>query len=802
MKMTTGRSTDHTAFDDNQGDGGQSGRDTASQFVKWIPGDIILEDYRFLQTIGSGGFSVVYLVEHTITGMQYAVKIPRFNLKTKARGTNLFFRELGIWINFPSHPNVTECYFYRTLNDRLAIFCEYMNGGTLWNRIHQGMITNMEIILDIAIQTAWGLEAIHAHGLIHRDLKPTNILINSEGEVKVTDFGLTGPKELLKNGSGADNSGRQDQKADRTAGMLTPAYCSPEQHSKKRLDIRTDIWSYALTLLTIFTGKPVWGSGAFGHDYIKLFDSSRMEGYPELSPELRDVFLKCLSIDPKKRPGSMSEVADYLTVRYQTLTGKSYQRTTPPLPETQYRHVCKAFSSTPQGMSGFCAREWLVQARHLRPDRKLQLDRLRTDRPLSEGECEVFHLEFIEEAARIYDNLVQTEPSAQLVREYIDLLHRKAEVHHENLDYHGARTSMQRALMLARQYMNPSESDIHGLLYRIHNRIAADSFELREHSTAMKHYMSAAESAQKQFDSSQTDEALHDVLQSILALAGVYVKTENTDEGLKIISKALQYGDVHESLNADSKLLLDHAEILITRGRLRMLVNSIPDAIADFSDAADLLEKSASDSEPWKQLLGSALVNRGIGFMQSGRYTLAHADLQRCFEVLKTLSEKTNTAQTQMAVASMNAAIVKYQTGHTDKAIEWNRLAILLLNRLIQKFGSSIAPKYLAVAYLNAGVLFAEMHAFQESIEHSKKALFILTKLLKKSGMTNVSRNYMIVLQNLSEAYRNANEPGKADKLNRVIQRFGTHLQNVQKTSKMMKAISSGYNLVQVISVA
>src|SRR5262249_58345974 len=141
--------------------------------------------------------------------------------------------------------------FFRTIGAEELIFAEFVAGGALADWIHARKLTRLEQILDVAIQFAWGLHAAHERGLIHRDVKPGNVLLTHDGVVKVTDFGLSQALE----GSGA----------------MTPAYCSPEQANRQRLTRATDTWSWGLSVLEMFTGELTWGHGTAAPDALEEY---------------------------------------------------------------------------------------------------------------------------------------------------------------------------------------------------------------------------------------------------------------------------------------------------------------------------------------------------------------------------------------------------------------------------------------------------------------------------------------------------------------------------------------------------
>ena len=194
----------------------------------------------------NGGAARVWRVHHLEWDVDLAVKIPRLAVCKDADMKNDFIRECNLWINLGLHPNIAPCYYVRDIEGVPAVFSEWSDCGSMADMIASGRLYEgteadcQRRIAEIAIQTLQGLEYAHSQGVIHKDIKPANILINSEGDVKLTDFGL----------ASARNFG------------YTEEYCSPEQMNGKPLKASSDIFSWAVTVLEMYAGKREWDEGA------------------------------------------------------------------------------------------------------------------------------------------------------------------------------------------------------------------------------------------------------------------------------------------------------------------------------------------------------------------------------------------------------------------------------------------------------------------------------------------------------------------------------------------------------------
>ena len=218
--------------------------------TEWLAGLVIRDDYVVERVLGEGAMGKVYLVRSKSTGLQHAVK--RAKLRDEASRRN-FLAELQTWIDLshrlPDHPNLVACRFFQTVGDEIAIFAEFVDGGSLEMLIKQRRLT-LEQILDAAIQFAWGLHAAHELGLVHQDVKPGNALVTSDGLVKVADFGLARARALTQE----QDAGAAGQSILVSCRGWTTAYRSPEQKQVRPLSRKTDIWSWGVSVWEMFTG--------------------------------------------------------------------------------------------------------------------------------------------------------------------------------------------------------------------------------------------------------------------------------------------------------------------------------------------------------------------------------------------------------------------------------------------------------------------------------------------------------------------------------------------------------------------
>ena len=199
-----------------------------------------ISHYRLLEKLGEGGMGVVYKALDTKLNRAVALKFlaPRLTQDPEAKQR---FRREAKAAAAVDHPNICTVYEIDEVGGQIFIAMAYIEGQSLDKKIAAGPLP-LDEALDIATQTAQGLQAAHEKGVVHRDIKGANILLTAGGQVKIADFGLAqlaDPEHLTKTGT--------------TLG--TPAYRSPEQARWEKVDRRTDIWSLGVVLYEMVCGR-------------------------------------------------------------------------------------------------------------------------------------------------------------------------------------------------------------------------------------------------------------------------------------------------------------------------------------------------------------------------------------------------------------------------------------------------------------------------------------------------------------------------------------------------------------------
>jgi len=210
--------------------------------------------YRILEKLGAGGMGVVYLAEDMKLGRKVAIKVLSHEYTTNKDRLHRFEQEASAASNL-NHPNILTIHEVGDDEGRHYIATEYIDGVTLRRKMVASHLQITEV-LDIALQVASALEEAHAAGIVHRDIKPDNIMIRRNGYVKVLDFGLAKLTETVdRTPLDAEAATRVLVETDAGVVMGTSHYMSPEQARGRPVDARSDIWSLGVVIYEMVAGR-------------------------------------------------------------------------------------------------------------------------------------------------------------------------------------------------------------------------------------------------------------------------------------------------------------------------------------------------------------------------------------------------------------------------------------------------------------------------------------------------------------------------------------------------------------------
>ena len=266
--------------------------------------------YRILEKLGAGGMGEVYLAEDIKLGRKVAIKILSEEYTTNKDRLHRFEQEAAAASNL-NHPNILTIHEVGTDDGRHFIATEYIDGVTLRRKAAEAPLEIREI-LDIAIQIASALEEAHTAGIIHRDIKPDNVMVRRNGYVKVLDFGLAKLTESIdRSPLDPDAATRVLVHTDAGVVMGTSHYMSPEQARGKPVDARSDIWSLGVVIYEMVTGRTPF-SGETSTDVIVGITQKEPPPLARFAPhvpaELNWIVNKALRKDRDERYQTIKEL--------------------------------------------------------------------------------------------------------------------------------------------------------------------------------------------------------------------------------------------------------------------------------------------------------------------------------------------------------------------------------------------------------------------------------------------------------------------------------------------------------------
>jgi TolB-like protein/Tfp pilus assembly protein PilF/predicted Ser/Thr protein kinase len=267
--------------------------------------------YRIIEKIGAGGMGEVYRARDEQLHRDVALKVLPTQLLSDDSARRLLIREARTASSL-NHPNICTIHSVGENDDRNFIVMEFLDGRPLSDLIAEAGDNGLPVdtVIRYGEQIADALSHAHKHGVIHRDLKSSNIMISPEGRAKVLDFGLAkrhrveGVSELTHSQHSSANEG----------GVGTMLYTAPEVFKGEPTDVRSDIWSLGVVLYEMTSGARPFGGKTTYEVISRILHEQPPELSPNVSPVLKAVIDKCLMKAPSERYQSASEVRTALSI--------------------------------------------------------------------------------------------------------------------------------------------------------------------------------------------------------------------------------------------------------------------------------------------------------------------------------------------------------------------------------------------------------------------------------------------------------------------------------------------------------
>jgi eukaryotic-like serine/threonine-protein kinase len=271
-----------------------------------------LGKYPLVREIGSGATSSVYLARDPFSGRDVAIKVFMFERDadphTERMKHKAFVAEASLAGRL-NHPHIVEIYDAVVEPDHSYLVMEYVPGTTLEAHASVSTLLPLHKVVEIIFKSIRALEYAFQHGIIHRDIKPGNILLSQGGETKVSDFG-------------ASFQHRPGHTTTQVAGIGSPAYMSPEQVRMEPLDQQTDIYSLGVTMYRLLTGRMPYSApsqAALAYAILTKAPAAPATLRPGLPPVLDQIVLKAIAKEPAERYASWLEFGKELSQAFTAL---------------------------------------------------------------------------------------------------------------------------------------------------------------------------------------------------------------------------------------------------------------------------------------------------------------------------------------------------------------------------------------------------------------------------------------------------------------------------------------------------
>ena len=683
----------------------------------WALGQKILDDFAVEGTLGEGGMGKVYLLRSRSTASQFAVK--------RATGFNeaaqrSFLAELQTWIDLPQHPNLVPCRFFRTMGNEILIFAEYVEGGSLleWidsRKLYEGGPRQaLERMLDLSIQFAWGLCCLHDLGLVHQDVKPGNVLMGADGDIalqgvkpRITDYGLT--QTRAAGGETASTYPNRSVLVSTVGG--SPAYWSPEQAAGWPLSSKTDIWSWGVSVLEMFTGSVTWTSGLAAEEILEdyLRKDARDKAIPAMPGHLADLLRVCFRQEPSERLASLSEAVSRLKAIYQDSVGAGYTRILKGIERAVSPQTGIKERRSATGAAWPDPRKWLERALRLAGHDPGEAAAMVAQRGATRRGELVADVAAYDEAKRLYMGLVR-EGRKELEGDLAALCMDKALVHITAADEHGTIQEYDQAIAILERLVN-----------REGNRELANDLALA--------YMNKA----------VTVSDLGDKCASV----ALY------DQAIAIRERLVNQEGHHELAN-------DLATAYMNRANAMSDLGDNYGAVALFDQAISILGQLVNQ-EGRRELahgLATAYMNKGnvVGVLGDKRGSVTLFDQAIAIRERLVNQEGRNELSNDLARDYLNKATAVYALGENRSAAELFDRTIVIWGRLVNQEGRYELANNLATAYMNKATVASALGDTQGALAIYDQAIAIWEQLVNQEGRRDLANDLAMVYVNKASA--------------------------------------------------
>ncbi len=304
---------------------------TAGSPLDFIPGQQVEGSFTILKPLGQGMLFQNYLARQERWNAEVLLKVPREMIRYNPKCLRYLARTAETWNSLGLHPNIIYCHRVLQIAETPVLVVEYLDGGNLRDWIAEGWCADLKLGLDLALQLCHALEYAHRQGITHRALKPENAVLQRDGILKVTDFGLTiteSNPELVEQYLLLASQAHDPQLQSSLPPL--PYYLAPEQLQEGQAsDFRADLFAYGVCLYEMFCGRAPYESTLGSRRYPP--EPRTLRGDDTLPQRLCRLMSRCVEWDRNRRPASMAEIRKEMNEIYVDLFRQPSAFAQPPL---------------------------------------------------------------------------------------------------------------------------------------------------------------------------------------------------------------------------------------------------------------------------------------------------------------------------------------------------------------------------------------------------------------------------------------------------------------------------------------
>ena len=707
----------------------------------WHSGQLLLDDFVVERVLGEGGMGKVYLLKSKTTGMQFAVKRAKGLSDADRRN---FLAELQTWIDLPEHPNLVPCRFFRTACDEVLIFAEFVEGGSLKDWIDSGKLYEggktkaLERILDTAIQFAWGLHCVHELGLVHQDVKPANVMMASQVAVQglkamVSDYGLARARAA----AGERYAPELGRSILVSSGGYTPAYCSPEQSAGWKLDRRTDVWSWGVSVLEMFQGGVTWHSGSVASEALDAYleHNGEEEHLPTMPVELADLLGDCFCEDSAQRCENLNIVVQKLRAVYQSAVGAEYSRALGKIEHRTTPHEGASERRTRQGTPWTDPQEWLERALKEEGRNPAEAAEIMARHGSSRRGQLVADVAAYDEARRIYERLI-TGGRKDLENDLATLCHNAAFVHATADDTSGALALYDQAIEIRERLVSiEGRSELADALAMLYMNKAGEVWGMGDNRAAVALYDRAIEIRERLVNVEGRRE-LADGLAMVYMNKAIAVRSRGDNPAaVALYERAIEIRERLVNFEGRSELAKDLATLYQNKANAVGFLGDNRAAVALYGRAIEIYERLVNVEGRRELADGLAMLyqNKAIAVRGLGDNPAAMALYDRAIEIRERLVniEGRSELANDLATLYMNKAIA---VGDLNQKVDLYDQAIDTRERLVNIEGRSELANDLATLYMNKANVVSGLGDNRAAVALYNRAIEIRERLVNVEG--------------------------------------------------------------------